>query len=168
MILLSHDARVLKPWSLRGWAPFASHSVHREALMWLQYCLIVAGIWLVFVGDCWFLMQLIDFYIDGGEWLIVGKFVCCWRLIKTLGRGSCWRSIHWDISLWLKQNWQKRIRWSFRATRGVWKSIYIHPSLGASCAFYKLEIGGLTCPSRVWAQCREDHTQDTLGRETLF
>ena len=48
------------------------------------------------------------FYIDGGEWLIVGKFVCSWRLIKTLGRGSCWRSIHWDISLWLKQNWQKR------------------------------------------------------------
>ena len=63
--------------------------------------------WYWWVGDCWFLMQLIDFYIDGGEWLIVGKFVCCWRLIKTLGRGSCWRSIHWDISLWLKQNWQK-------------------------------------------------------------
>ena len=33
---------------------------------------------------------------------------------------------------------------------------------------YKLEIGGLTCLSRVWAQCREDHTQDTLGRETFL
>ena len=166
MILLSHDARVLKPWSLRGWAPFASHSVHSEALRWLQYWLILAGIDELVIVDFWcscliFLLMVVN------DWLLVNLFVVDNLLKPWEGAAVGGQSTETFPCGWNKTD-KKGFRWSFRATRGVWKSIYIHPSLGATCTFYQLEIGGLTCPSRVWAQCREDHTQDTLGRKTFF
>ena len=63
---------------------------------------------------------------------------------RLLGRGRCCRSIHCDISLWLRQkNWLV--------------------SLGAPADCFC--ICCLTSLSRVSAQCREYHTQGTLERE---
>ena len=88
-------------------------------------------LWLVFG---WCLLVIVDFWCSWlifilmvvNDWLLVNLFGVDYVLKPWEGAAVGGQSTEKFPCGWNKTD-KMGFRWSFRATRGVWKSIYIHP-----------------------------------------